>query len=146
MNLEKEVLDVLHQRLLKLRNIETLVASREFKQVYEEADNKQIVRSLIDNYDVEGIRRWYREERTNQVGLLGLRELREVASRLGVVGYNKLPKSLLLSEIKRIRNAFASNRKSVERNGNLDSGSGGSNGHPAEAPRIAIQEITDMCT
>lgn len=128
MNLKKEVVDVVHQRLLKLRNIETLVSSREFSKVFEESQNKEAVMRHINAFDVFGIRDWYRTERHKQLGLLGVRELRGIAANLRVLGYNKLPKSLLLSEIVRLQHASASGRNTVQGNANLDSGSGNDGG------------------
>jgi len=127
MNFENEVLDVLHQRILKLRNIENLVSQRDFKRLFEVSDVQHEVLRAINIFDDFAVRDWFKHERQKTLGMLGIRELRQIASNLGVLGYNKLIKPLLLSEIVRLQNVRASRIESASRNEGPN-GQGGNNG------------------
>lgn len=136
----KSVAETVHTRLLALRNVETLVTLRDFRDVFGHTDEagRQRVINLIDGFDADGLRQWYKTERLKQLSGLGVRELRQVASQVGVANYNKLPKSLLLSEIVRLRNGSVNADKGLGSQApDRDAGTNFEGGHRPEALQLS---------
>lgn len=97
----EELTGYLRDRTNALRNMATLVQRPDFKGLFEDAPagekNKAV--ELINIFDQESLRKWYRQRRAEQLGILSVRELRDIASDLRIPNYTTLPKSLLLSAI-----------------------------------------------
>lgn len=104
---KEKLVRVVHARVLALRNIETLVSLRDFQQLYDGAteEQKQKAHQMIDDFNHDGLRKWYKFRRLEQLTMLGVRELRQLASQMCIPNYNHLTKPLLLSEISRKRDA-----------------------------------------
>lgn len=96
----------LHNRVRILRNIETLVETHFFQEVYESSslEEHKKVKELIDNFDMIGLKSWFHCQRQKYLHILGIRPLRKLAQALRVKDYNVLTKSHLLSEITRKQN------------------------------------------
>jgi hypothetical protein len=71
------------------------------KVTREEKD--QIIK-LIYDFDFEALKTLMKKLRSKELELMGVRELRSLAQKLGVKHYNHLTKSVLLSSIVRAQN------------------------------------------
>ena|ERR1700733_12718629 len=125
---KEKLADIVHEKLLALRNIETLVILRDFELVFDSAseDQKVKARKCVDEYDLRSLRDWYKQRRLEMLGILSVRELRILGSQIGVPNYNKLTKPLLLSEIVRLKTNGNSTTNSCfsDRNEGTDNQSG----------------------
>lgn len=105
-NRKDMLVDVVHKRLLSLRNLQTVIQLKDFQSLFavtSEVERKRVM-EFIDKFDYTSLREWFKQQRHTQLGVLGVRELRKIASDLGVADYNHLPKSLLLAAITSKRN------------------------------------------
>lgn len=109
-----EIVDLATRRACDYRNIVTLVTKREFEGVFESlTDQEKLkVRNLVFLASHEALKIWFRSKLHQDLGDKNVRELREIASTLKVPDYTRLPKSLLLSEIMRLRNVIEPDKAS----------------------------------
>lgn len=103
----EKLAEYVHDKLLILRNIQTLISRPDFLLLYSECSEKeqQKVASYINSIDHIGLKKWFHDKRSSVLEILGMRELRKIASRLSISGYINLPKALLLSAITQKRKA-----------------------------------------
>ena len=95
-----------HSKLLVIRRIERIIQSDEMIDLFPKAtrEGKDEIVRLIYQFDFEGLRANIMKLRSRELELMGVRELRAKAQKLGVRNYNHLTKGLLLSAIVRIQN------------------------------------------
>ena len=84
-------------RLLKLRSLEYLVRSYRFEQVWKLIPN---VEKLIEDCDLNALRRLIHEELKKDLEDRSVGELRTLASQLGVPYFSKMHKDALIINIK----------------------------------------------
>lgn len=110
----------LHSRLLDTRSLQRIVESENFEEIYKNAseDQRIIVKHLIQQGATGGVTQWLVIQQRNSkanIATLSVRELRQMASKLGIAAYNILPKASLLSAI---RNKELTSDGGTGRNGN----------------------------
>lgn len=84
-----------------VRNVCTLLKRPDFEKLYAVSTAKeqdQVVK-LVEAGAHEALRAWYRARLSKELGDKNVRDLRQIASALGIPDYTRLTKSHLLSEI-----------------------------------------------
>ena len=104
MNKVEEIIYNFHSKLLTMRRIEYLIESEQFASIYNDSsrEEQQYIIKLIDALDIKSLEKAI-EIRVDDLGLMNMRELRNIARRLRVKYYLHLPKASLISEIKNAR-------------------------------------------
>lgn len=98
-----------HAKCLSFRALDRLVHSEAFEQAMKlDPDNIWVQFALI-NGDSEYIEAWIDRILTKDIGEMSLRELRSLASKLGIPNYTACSKDILLI---RINNARAAQKDS----------------------------------
>lgn len=103
--------EALKARARAIRNTQNLVASSKFAEAYGKATEEQklLLQGFIDAHDIDAAKRLVKiilfDGRI--IEEWGIRELRQLASRLGVRGYNFLTKNQLIREIEATRRPAA---------------------------------------
>lgn len=125
--------DRLYNDILDLRSLERLINSKSFELAWDSAtdEEKGTVLQLIEKKDSRASRKWMKDH--NQANL-SLRELREIASQLSIIGYSRLPKEQLLVLI----------YQKEEANGNRESGDRDSSSCGSHA--ISAREVLPIQT
>ena len=95
--------ETLHHRILLARSIEYLVAGVMFERLWDASDKaeQKKVQSYIDKLDKEAIQIWMRQHSSLDVGELGVRQLYQIAQRLQINNYSRLPKEMLVAAIQK---------------------------------------------
>lgn len=97
--IQKEV----HIKCLNFRALDRLVHTEAFEQAMKlDPDNIWIQFALM-NGDVETIEVWIDRVLKKEIGEMGLRELRQLASKLGIPNYTNYSKDVLLIRIHNAR-------------------------------------------
>lgn len=101
----EQVRQSLQYRLNDLRSIQRVLQSKEFEDLYLEAtlEERTVVNGLIREERRGEIIRWMAviERRKLKLEDMTIRQLRSVASSLGIPGYHLLSKSQLVEAIKK---------------------------------------------
>lgn len=94
------------QRSHDFNNVKTLLMRPDFQEMYTvlSDDGKNKIEKLVNCGAHEALRSWYRYRLNSDLGDKNIRELRSIASSLGIGDYTRLPKSVLLYEIIRAKN------------------------------------------
>jgi phage terminase small subunit len=79
-----------------------------FEEVYKNApeSERDAVKHLIQQGDTDAVEQWIAIQQRNttvNIATLNMRDLRQLAAKLGIASYNLLPKASLLSAIKNIQ-------------------------------------------
>jgi hypothetical protein len=94
----------LQVRVNNLRSLQRIVMLPEFEVAYETCSTKQrrIVLGYINSGDKDAVQQWLSllERDGTDIEELPVRELRRLAASLGIVGYQGMSKSSLLSYIR----------------------------------------------
>jgi hypothetical protein len=94
-----------HAKCLSFRALDRLVQSDTFEQAIKlDPDNVWVQFALI-NGDVDWIEAWIERVLTKDIGEMSLRELRTLASKLGIPNYTSCSKDILLIRINNARAA-----------------------------------------
>lgn len=93
-----------HNRILRLRNTETIICKPKFEWLWEESSQPQkaLAKIHINNGDYEKLREWMKNHPAIELGEKNIRQLREIGSRLHIVNYSRMPKDQLIGIIQRI--------------------------------------------
>lgn len=91
----------IHNRLLALRNMFTLVSTERFSELYDEVSEANRVRiwKAIESNDANELGKLIRDLSKVSLETMTMRDLRKIGQDYGIRGYNVLPKSSLLSAI-----------------------------------------------
>jgi hypothetical protein len=100
----QEVYKDVHNKLLNLRRVEHFINTQYFKVFFKSASlTEQIeAKKYIDSFDLDGLKKLI--DGSMDLAELGIRRLRNLGKMLGIIEWYKLPKSLLLIELERIKN------------------------------------------
>lgn len=119
----------LTQRVNRLRCLQRLLVSKRFLDVYRRADTVQrdSVHKYIRGDSDAAVEQWIAtiERDTRNFEELPVRDLRRLASSLGVSGYNFLARASLLSEIRKARVRYDDVGRYLEESGVAPGGDGG---------------------
>lgn len=104
-----KVMDIftqVHERILALRNIETLIKKQGFKRLWNASDKEQrkIVTDAINNFDRESISDWMYTHPDIDYGEMPILALKEIARKLSIPNYSRLNKAALIMEITDAKN------------------------------------------
>lgn len=127
----------IHTKLLKLRNVYTVVASDKFQEAYNIANENQR-RQIWVHFDADdhiGLNRLIRRLLRDDLGNLSIRELRRIASDYGIRGYWLFSKASLLSAIKQ-RESDAQSTPTIGGNGTT----------PSQEPNLCQTSSSITCT
>jgi len=100
-----ELTDSVHDAVLKLRNIDRVIHTSAFKQVWDHAAHDEKFDALyhIANLDKASLIRWMRGHPDVELGAKTYDSLRSIASELNIPKYSRLDKALLIQEITEAR-------------------------------------------
>jgi hypothetical protein len=104
-----EVRMEVHNRCLNFRALDRLVKTEAFEQAMKLDPNNIWVQFALINGNVEQVEVWIDKVLTKDIGEMSLRELRQLASKLGVP-YTSVTKDILLI---RIQNARRSQKDAI---------------------------------
>src|ERR1051326_428396 len=67
-NRSEHLISSIHNRLKILRNIETLIMNRDFRAVFDACskEDQDKVDELVENYDLQGVKGWYKVKREEE--------------------------------------------------------------------------------
>lgn len=124
----QQVQQALRDRLNNLRCLERLVTSKEFEAAYKVATDEQqkLVNTYIEKGETHRVQQWLtvlERDSIKDIGSLSIRDLRKLASGLGIPGYHLLLKASLLSRIMEIggdREAASANTTAPRRDEGAD--------------------------
>lgn len=108
----KEIRHHTYRAQLNARNLNRYVLSAEFEVAFNKADEslREEFAQLICKGDLYLLSKLVRSETESNIGDFNIRQLRSVASKMGIVRYSFMTKSELLIEIsKRSKDEKASN-------------------------------------
>lgn len=92
----------LHNRILKLRSIESMVNRPQFERLWDDSSQKQKSRlhTLISCAARDGVRHWIRNHPSLDLMEKKLCDLQRIAYRLGIKNYSRKGKLQLVEDIR----------------------------------------------
>lgn len=98
--------ELVHTRLLVLRNIETLINQKHFRRLWRASSKKkkEEIFEAVNNFDKEAIYRWTLKHPDLDYGEMPITTLKEIARRLRIKNYSRLNKAALIMEIEDVKN------------------------------------------
>ena len=98
-----ELQKVINERILYLRSIERILHSDKFNSAFEKSNSEEKSKLLlaIQNNDKESILLWIK----NILDDRNIFELRQLGKKFGIKNFNKLPKGILIEEIRNVKKA-----------------------------------------
>lgn len=88
-----------HQRCLDMRALDRLVLTTSFSEALKIDPNNLDLHNAISMCNVTFVEVWIKDTLRREIGEYNIRELRNLASKLGIKGYTSLSKDQLLVEI-----------------------------------------------
>lgn len=85
-----------HLKTLQLRKLERLVESQAFAKAYSINNSDPLLHFAISDCNLGYIEEWIKQTLRFDISEMPLRDLRNVASRLGIANYTRYDKDLLL--------------------------------------------------
>lgn len=111
-----EIQMVVHHRVLDMRSLEHFVNTRKFEMAFENAEgaDKTIIEDAIrladNNQSIEHLKDFINHLLRKELQEKSVRELRNIASKIGIPGFNKLSKVQLIYTIKEHENEASGSR------------------------------------
>jgi len=98
----------IHEKLKTLRSVERILLSIRFEEAWSNAgdDQKLSAQVSLDWANRQSINTWINNNREQQLGEMGFRELYSRARKLHIVNYSKMTKPELLSAIANEENNY----------------------------------------
>ena len=89
----------LHNKMLKMRNLEVIMGSAKFERLWKDSDPVQqdAVQQLIHDLNGPAIREWMRKHPSLELGEQPLYRLREIAKRRNILNYSRKAKGELIT-------------------------------------------------
>lgn len=96
----------IHNRLLRLRSIDAMVARPGFNRLWEDSDEAQRAsfHNLLDAIDRVSIQDWIRNHPSLELGERSLTDLKHIAQKLSIKNYSRKGKPELIRDIEEIEN------------------------------------------
>ena len=106
----EEITVFLEGKLNELIYMRRTVHSGKFRIILANSteDSKRLLENILKELDFRRLNKWIESSFEEELGNTGIRKLRAMAQELGVYRYSKLPKSVLLMEIRRMQNGGGS--------------------------------------
>lgn len=103
----QEITVFLEGKLNELIYVRRTVNSGKFRIILTNSTESSLkeLNDILRTLDARRLHKWIEDSFEEELGNTGIRKLRAMAQELGVYRYSKLPKSVLLMEIKRMQNA-----------------------------------------
>lgn len=92
-----------HNRCLDFRAMDRLVQSPEFEQAFKLDPNNVFIQFAILSGNVTEVDKWVKATLGREIGEMSIRNLRDVASRLGIRYYSSLTRDELIVKIIQIK-------------------------------------------
>jgi len=91
--------ETLHNRMLKLRNLEVIMSTPKFERLWKDSTDKQQkdVQKLIDDLNMNAVREWMRNHPSLELGEQPLTKLREIAKSRRIYNYSRKAKGELIA-------------------------------------------------
>lgn len=90
-----------HQKLLDIRNFFNIINSSKFEEAWSRATKEQIEKflGLLVRMQPKEVQELIQEINYNELHLMPVLKLRKLGQQLKVIGYNVLPKNVLMTRI-----------------------------------------------
>lgn len=91
----------LHNMILEFRSVEGIISRTAFEQIWDASSNeeKEAAIILIEWGNKEELLDWMKEHPSKELGELPMTRLKQIASKMRVVGYSRMSKRDLLIAI-----------------------------------------------
>lgn len=98
----------LHQKILRLRSIETMFGSLKFDRLWQDSDAKkrEEVLKYIKDEDRVRLMKWIKNHSSLALGEMPLKQLRDLARSLLVCNWSRMNKAELITGIKEAGHGF----------------------------------------
>jgi hypothetical protein len=97
-----DVVEKVHTKCLSFRSLDRIVTSEAFAEALRLDPNNIWVQFALINGDAESIENWIDATLQKDIGEMSLRELRTLASKLGIPCYTSYNKDTLLIKIAQV--------------------------------------------
>lgn len=99
----RELCNITHRRLLKVRSIENIISKPGFAKVWDKSsdEDKSLVVLLVSANDKIGVNKWYNKHKSLALADRSLNQLKDIAQKLRIPNYSRLSKLEIVSIIKR---------------------------------------------
>jgi hypothetical protein len=99
----KDLQTEMHQKILRLRSIESLICKSDFLQIWESASvsEKKVVIEHINAGRREQVVIWQQRHRQKDLGEMSSASLKSIGRQLGIKNYSRLTKRELIQGIQR---------------------------------------------
>lgn len=102
----QDITRFLEGKLDELIYVRRIVHTGKFRIILANTSESSLkeLNDILQTLDARRLNKWVESSFEEELGNRGIRQLRTMAQELGVYRYSKLPKSVLLMEIKRMQN------------------------------------------